>query len=167
MRLVRTILESLGKNWKWIVFGAVLYVLPALYRYFTTNSLVPILDYTLFLYQQNSQIIPVNLETLGALFLIQGSLGAIVGNSFFEMILKRKLEGTEKYLAYVLGSVSFALLWTGVQFVGYNFLNPVGPWGNSVFPSSNVYGRNILISLTVAPLLPYLIELLNRKIKLH
>lgn len=162
MELFKSLIESLNKNKKWIVIGAILYLLPVLYRLVTTNSVVPILDMTLFLRHSDSQILPVNLETLGLMFLIPGAVGAVVGTTFLEHIFNRRFVGLEKYLARIFGSMVFAFGWTAIQFFGFIFLNPVGPWGNSLWSSPDAYARNLLVALTIAPLVPYVIEFVFR-----
>ncbi len=162
MQVLKYIVESLKENKRWIIITIMLYLLPVIYRLTTSNSFIPILDSTLFLYHRDFQIIPVNLETLGMLFLIPGALGAVVGTSFLEKIFSRRFTGLEKYLARVLGSLVFGLGWTVVQFFGFLFFNPVGPWGSSLWAGPEVYARNLLIALTIAPLLPYVIEFVYR-----
>ncbi len=164
MDISTSLFRSLNKNKKWIVLGAFLYLLPVFYRFATKESVVPILNKTLFIYNSNSQIMLVNLQSLGFLFAIPTAVAALVGTSFLENLFERKFSGFEKYLARVLGSLSFAIFWATVQFIGYNFLNPVGPWGSSVWPSpDNAYVRNFLVALSIGPLLPYIIEFLYRK----
>lgn len=154
--------EALKENKKWVIIGIVLYLLPVFYRLTTGNSFVPLLDNTLFLRQSDSQITPVNLETLGALFLIPGVLGAVVGMSFLEKIFSRRFTGVEKYLARVMGSVTVGISWTIIQFFGFLFFNPSGPWGNSLWSSPDVYARNLLVALLAAPLVPYVFELVYK-----
>ncbi len=160
-----TLAQALNKNKKWVTIGAILYLLPVFYRLFTRVSIVPLLDTTIFLRHIDSQIVPVNLETLGMLFVIVGAVGAVVGTSFLEIIFNRRFAGLEKYLARVFGSLTFAFGWTVVQFFGFIFFNPIGPWGNSLWSSPDVYARNLIVALTLAPLVPYLIEFIYKLIK--
>ena len=159
MGFIDAVVHILNKNKKWIVGGAILYLIPVIYRLTMKNSIVPILDKTLFLYHRNSQIIPVNLETLGTLFLIPSAVGAVLGTTLLENIFNRRLTGFERYLSRVFGSLSFAFLWITIQFIGFNFFNSVAPWGSSLWSSPDVYARNLLVALIVAPLVPYIIEL--------
>ncbi|MBI2005330.1 MAG: hypothetical protein HYS80_01040 [Candidatus Aenigmarchaeota archaeon] len=165
MRLVGAISESLDKNKKWILFGAIIYLLPVVYRLLTQNSFVPLLDSTLFLSHRDSQIIPVNLETLGALFIIPGALGAAIGTTFLEVIFERRFTRFERYLARVFGSMTLAIGWISVQFFGFLFFNPIGSWGSSLWSGPDVYARNLLVALIVAPLVPYMIEFVYKKVK--
>ncbi|MBI1978820.1 MAG: hypothetical protein HYS62_02020 [Candidatus Aenigmarchaeota archaeon] len=162
MDILEALLKSLSKNKKWIIVGAIIYLIPVIYRLTTENSFVPFLDNTLFLYQRSSQIIPVNLETLGALFLIPSAIGAIIGVSFLENLFSRRFSGLEKYVGRVFGSLFFAVGWTAMQFSGFVFFNPVGPWGNLLWSGPDVYARNLLVALTVGPLVPYAIEFIYK-----
>lgn len=166
MDFLRAAAESLNKNKKWIMVGAIVYLLPVIYRFATENSLVPLLDDTLFLYHRDSQITPINLDNLRTFFVIPSAIGAIVGASFLENIFERRFSGLEKYLARLFGSLSVAFAWIIIEFVGYSFFNPVGPWGNTILSPPAVYARNLLIALVVAPLVPYLIEYVYRRAKL-
>lgn len=165
MGLFEGAVQSLSKNKKWIAAAGVLYLIPVFYRLITKNSIVPVLDKTLFLYHSNSQTVPVNLETLGTLFVIPGALGAVVGANFLENIFNRRFAGLEKYLARVLGAFSFTLLWIAVHFIGYNFFNPVGPWGTHIWAAPSVYARNLLVAITLAPLVPYAVEFVYKRMK--
>lgn len=165
MGLFSALIASLIKNKKWILAGIALYIAPVLYRFLAKSSVVPILNSTLFLFHQNSQITPVNLETLGLTFLIPSVVGALVGVSFLEHVFDRRFTGFEKYLARVFGSVSLAFLWVAVHFIGSSFFNPVAPWGGQLFAGSNFYARNLLIALVAAPLVTYVIELLYNRIR--
>ena len=165
MGLFKALLESLNKNKKWVVAGAILYLIPVFYRFATKSSIVPILNSTLFLYHKNSQITPINLETLGSTFIIPTAVGAIVGTSFLEILFERRFTGLEKYLARVFGSVSFAFLWIAAHYIGSNFFNATAPWGTHLFSSMNFYARNLLVALIVAPIVPYLIEFIYKKLK--
>ncbi|MEK6909621.1 MAG: hypothetical protein AABW61_00930 [Candidatus Aenigmatarchaeota archaeon] len=158
MGILRAVAESLNKNKKWIVAGAMLYLAPVFYRLVTKTSVVPILDNTLFLYNRNSQIMPVNLETLGITFLIPCAVGAIVGTGFLENIFNRRFQGFEKYLSRVFGSVLFAFAWIALHFIGFSFFKPVTPWGAHLWAGTGAYARNLLIALVVGPLVPYAIE---------
>lgn len=157
-KLVKYAIESLQENKRWIIIGAILYLIPVFYRLTTGNSFVPILDSTLFLYYRDSQITPVNLEILGALFLIPGSLGAVIGASFLEKVFNRRFAGLEKYLARVLSSLTFGLAFTAIQFFGFLFLNPAGPLGSGLWSAPDAYARNLLVAIIVAPLVPYVFE---------
>ncbi len=159
------VVESVKANKWWVILAIILYILPAAYRLSTGNSIIPILNSTLFLYHDESQITPINLEVLGALFLIPGVLGAVLGVTFLEKLSGRKLVGWEKYVARVFGSLSVALGWTAIQFFGFLFFNPSGPWGDSLWASPDAYARNLLVALIVAPLVPYLIEFKRKMIK--
>ena len=165
MGFFNALTASLNKNKKVIVTGAVLYLLPVIYRFATKNSIVPILDNTLFLYHRNSQITPVNLETLGLTFLIPAAVGAVVGASFLESVFNRRFTGMEKYLARVFGSLSFAFLWIALHFIGYSFFNPVLPWGGHLWAGTEAYARNLLVALVVGPLVPYIFEFIYRKVR--
>ena len=129
------------------------------------NFLVPLLDTTLFLYHRDSQITPINLDNLRTLFVIPSAIGAIVGANFLENLFERRFSGLEKYLARLFGSLSVAFAWIIIEFVGYSFFNPVGPWGNTIISPPAVYARNMLIALVVAPLAPYLFEHVYRMMK--
>ncbi len=165
MGIVGAAIESLGKNKKWFIGGAILYLLPVFYRLATKTSIVPILNNTLFLYNRNSQITPVNLETLGITFLIPCAVGAVVGTSFLENVFNRRFQGLEKYLAMVFGSLSFAFLWIALHFIGFNFFNPVTPWGTHLWAGTGAYARNLLVALIVGPLVPYVIEFVYKRIR--
>jgi hypothetical protein len=165
MGLVGAVLESLNKNRKWVAIGAILYLLPVFYRILTKDSVVPLLNATLFLRNTGSQITPVNLETVGFTFIIFTAVGAMVGTSFLESIFSRRFAGMEKYLARVFGSLSFTFGWIIIQFLGYSFFNPATIWGSSLWAGPNVYLRSLVIGLAVAPLVPYAIEFLYKAIK--
>ena len=156
---------SLNKNKKLILFGAVLYLAPVIYRFATKSSIVPILNTTLFLRNVGSQVTPVNLEMLGITFILPTAVGAIVGTTFLETLFDRKFAGLEKYLARVFGSLSFAFAWIVLQFLGYSFFNPMLPWGTHLWAGTGAYARNLLIALILAPLVPYAIEFIYRKIR--
>lgn len=156
---------SLNKNKKWIITGAILYLLPVFYRVITKNSVVPILNSTLFLRNVDSQVMPVNLESSGVTFLLPTAVGAIVGASLLENIFNRRFTGMEKYLARVFGSLSFAFLWIALHFIGYNFFNPVTPWGAHLWAGTGAYARNLLVALIAGPLVPYVVEFVHKKIK--
>ena len=158
MGIVGAAIESLNKNKKWIVAGAMLYLAPVFFRLVTKNSVVPILDNTLFFYSGNSQIIPVNLETLGVTFLIPCAVGALIGTSFLEGVFSRRFQGFEKYLARVFGSLSLAFAWIVLHFIGFSFFNPVTPWGGHLWAGTGAYAKNLLIALVVGPLVPYVME---------
>lgn len=158
-------LGSLNKNKKWVLIGALLYMIPVIYRYATKHSVVPILDDTLFFYHSNSQTIPVNLETFGIPFIIIGAIGAIFGTTYLEILFNRRFAGFEKYVGRVLGSLFFAFCWVIIQFLGYSFFNPIGPWGNHIWVGPDAYARNLLLALVVSPLIPYLIELIYKLFK--
>lgn len=165
MGILQAAAESLNKNKKVIITGAVLYLLPVFYRFATKSSTVPILNNTLFLYHRNSQITPVNLETLGLTFLIPAAVGAVAGQSFLENVFNRRFTGVEKYLARVFGSLSFAFLWIALHFIGSSFFNTVTPWGSSLFAGTTYYARNLLIALVAGPLVPYVIEFVYKRMK--
>ena len=162
---IRDRIASLNKNKKWIIAGAIFYLLPVFYRVITKNSVVPILNSTLFFRNVDSQVMPVNLESLGVTFLLPTAVGAIVGTSFLENIFNRRFTGMEKYLARVFGSLSFAFLWIALHFIGYSFFNPVTPWGAHLWAGTGAYARNLLIALVVGPLVPYVIEFAYKRIK--
>lgn len=159
------LLRSLNKNKKWIIIGAVLYTIPVFYRIITENSFVPLLDTTLFLSHTDSQIMPVNIETLRIFFAVPAAVGAVVGTSFLENIFERRFAGLEKYLARVFGSLSFTFAWIALEFIGYSFFNLVGPWGNPLWAGPSVYGKNLIVALIIAPLVPYAIEFAAKKIQ--
>ena len=165
MGLFSAVLASLNKNKKAIVTGAALYLFPVIYRFATKSSLVPMLNSTLFLYHRNSQITPVNLETLGLTFLIPTAVGAVVGAGFLENIFNRRFTGMEKYLARVFGSLSFAFLWIALHFIGFSFFNPVLPWDGHLWVGTGAYARNLLVALVVGPLVPYIFEFIYRKVR--
>lgn len=158
MNILGALVKSLNKNKKWIIIGAIIYLTPLIYRLGTQTSFVPILDSTLFLYHQNSQIIPVNFETLRVLFIIPAAVGAIIGASFLEQIFDRRFAGLEKYLARVFGSLGTTFAWIALEFIGYSFFNPAAPWGNNIWIGPSAYVKNILIALIFAPLVPYVTE---------
>lgn len=162
MGLVDAVLKSLGKNKKWIFFGSVLYLLPVLYRFATKNSIVPILNTTLFLRNIASQVTPVNLEMIGVTFILPTAVGAVIGVTFLETLFDRKFVGLEKYLARVFGSLSVAFAWIALQFLGYSFFNPLLPWGTHLWAGTGAYARNLLIALILAPLVPYTIEFIYK-----
>jgi len=159
------VFASLNKNKKAVITGAILYLLPVIYRFATKSSVVPILNSTLFLYHRNSQITPVNLETLGLTFLIPTAVGAIVGASFLENIFNRRFHGLEKYLSRVFGSLSLAFAWIVLHFIGFSFFNPVTPWGAHLWAGTAAYAKNLLIAVVVGPLVPYLVEFIYKRIK--
>lgn len=165
MGILQAVIESLNKNKKWVLTGAALYLAPVFYRFLTKNSIVPILNSTLFLRHSDSQIIPVNLETLGITFLLPTAVGAVVGVSFLENVFNRRFTGMEKYLARVFGSLVAAFVWIALQFIGFSFFNPLTPWGTHLWAGTGAYARNLLIALIVAPLVPYAIEFISRKIR--
>ncbi len=165
MGIFSSAIEGLDKNKRWVVSGAILYLIPVFYRLFTKDSIVPIINGTLFLYHKNFQVTPVNLEMIGLTFLIPCAVGAIVGNSFLESLFERRFAGVEKYLSRVFGSLAFAFLWISLHFFGHNFFNPSTPWGNQLWSGSEYYVRNLLLALFIGPLIPYLIELIHKKFK--
>ena len=165
MGIFEAAVHSLNKIKKWIVTGTAFYLVPIFYRFATNNSLVPILNKTIFLYHKNSQITPVNLETLGITFVIPCAVGAIVGASFMENAFNRRFHGFEKYLARVFGSLLFAFAWIALHFLGNSFFNPVLPWGTHLWAGTGAYARNLLIALVAAPLVPYVIEFIFRRVK--
>lgn len=99
------------------------------------------------------------------MFLIPGAVGAVVGTTFLENIFNRRFTGLEKYMARVFGSIVFAFAWTTVQFFGFLFFNPPGPWGSSLWASPDTYARNLLVALLIAPLVPYVIEFIHKMMK--
>ena len=165
MGLVGALIHGLNKNKKWIISGAILYLLPVFYRLVTKSSIVPFLNSTLFLRHSDSQIIPVNLETLGVTFIIPTAIGAIVGVSFLESVFNRRFTGMEKYLARVFGSLVAAFAWIALQFIGYSFFNPLTPWGTHLWAGTGAYARNLLIALVVAPFIPYIFEFVYKRIR--
>ncbi len=165
MGIVSAVLASLNKNKKAIIAGAVLYLAPVVYRFATKSSIVPLLNSTIFLYHRDSQITPVNLETLGLTFLIPTAVGAVLGQSFLENTFNRRFTGVEKYLARVFGSVSFAFLWIAFHFIGSSFFNITAPWGVSLFAGTTFYARNLLIALVAGPLVPYAIEFIYKLVR--
>ncbi len=158
MGISEALTGSLKKNIKWIILAMLLYLLPVFYRFQTSNSIVPIIDKTLFIYHINSQIVPVNLETLGVTFLIPSALGAIVGLNFLENIFERRFKGMEKYMGLLFGSLAFTFAWISVHYIGYNFITVVLPWGSSLWIGPSAYARNLLVAAIAAPVVPYIIR---------
>lgn len=165
MGLFSAVIESLNKNKKVVLIGAILYLAPVIYRLATKNSVVPFLNKTLFLYHRDLQITPVNLETFGATFLIPCAVGAVAGESLLENIFNRRFTGVEKYLARLFGSLSVAFVWIALHFIVSSFFNTATPWGNNLWAGTGAYARNLLIALVVGPLVPYAVEFIYRKVR--
>ena|GEM_PF-2994327 len=144
----------------WLFGGMFVYGLPALYRYVTKNIMIPYMP----LIETPSEYIPSNLiEKLIVNFIAPGGTGAVVGETFIEKSKGINLSGTKKYLARVFGSVATTSVWAGIQYLGNTICDIVKyewPSGGNPFEPPNIYPFNILIALTLAPLSPYLGDLL-------
>jgi len=147
--------------WVWLGFGCGVYGIPAGYRYITTNDLLPYLP----IIESPSEYIPSNLiEKLIVNSITPGGVGAVVGETFIEKSKGINLSGTKKYLARVFGSVATTSVWAGIQYLGYticDILKYEWPSGGNPFEPPNIYPFNVLLALTLAPLSPYLGDLLS------
>jgi hypothetical protein len=145
----------------WLFGGMFVYGSPAFYRYVTKNIIIPYMP----LIQSPSEYIPSNLiEKLIVNFIAPGGTGAVVGETFIEKSKGINLSGTKKYLARVFGSVATTSVWAGIQYLGNTICDIVKyewPSGGNPFEPPNFYPFNILLALTLAPLSPYLGDLLS------
>ncbi|MEM5836621.1 MAG: hypothetical protein QW451_00545 [Candidatus Aenigmatarchaeota archaeon] len=148
---------------KWTVCGIVTYGLPAFYRAITRN---PDLPYIPLIVSQN-EYIPVNLpEKLIVNPIAPGGVGAVIGETFIKKF--KATERIEKYVSRVIGSVATTTIWTSIQYCGHvlcDMLKIQWPSGGNPFEPPNVYPFNLLIALTLAPLIPYVVDYLKLKMK--
>jgi len=163
LKSISTIAQSLKERKRWIATGITIYGLPAFYRAVTRS------DLPLPLFETSNEYIPKNLiEKLLVNPIAPGGVGAVIGETFIEKFTNRKNKGLRKYLSRVFGSIVTTGIWTGIQYLGYtvcDMLKYEWPSGGNPFESPNVYPFNILIAISLAPLVPYAADLLKLKTK--
>jgi len=163
LKSIQAATQSLKERKGWIAAGITIYGLPAFYRAVTRSDLpLPLLE-------TSNDYIPKNLvEKLLVNPIAPGGVGAVIGETFVEKLTNRENRGSRKYLSRVFGSLTATSIWTGIQYLGYtvcDILKYEWPSGGNPFESPNVYPFNILIAISLAPLVPYAADFLKLKTK--
>ncbi len=144
----------------WCFFGVAVYGLPAAYRYITGIEEIQIFPFN----KSPSKFIPFNLlEKFVVNPVFPGGVGAALGG---ERIANRY--GYGKYVSRVVGSLTATGIWTGIQYLGHfacDILKYNWPSGGNPFEPPEWYPFNLLIAVTLAPLVPYAVDYVKSKIK--
>ena len=151
---------------KWLAAGVSVYGAPAIYRYITRNVNLPFVPFI----ESPSEYIPQNLPEK---FLVNpvapGGVGAVLGETLLEKTIEKKASGWKKYASRLLGSLTTTSIWTGIQYTGYvicDKMNYQWPSGGNPFEPPNFYPFNLSIALTLAPLVPYVVDYVKSKLNL-
>ncbi len=129
--------------WIWQIGGAIIYLLPAMYRFGTGNMAIPLLNFPGFWIDH---LIPGNfLEKLLVNSFFPGAAGAVAGEIFFSLHDGEAPDRKVKYGRRLTGSFLETAAWSGVQLVGYS-LAIMGPYGSNIFEHSLVFPVNFLLA---------------------
>jgi len=129
--------------WVWQIGGAIIYALPALYRFATKSMAIPILNFPGFWI---GHFIPGNfLEKLLVNSFFPGGAGSVAGEVFFSRYRGVAKDRKTKYLRRLAGASGETALWSAFQFLGYS-LSIMGPYGSNIFEHSIVFPMNFALA---------------------
>lgn len=145
----------------WVGVGSSLYLMPAIYRYITQNPIIP---YFPIIKTQTPYIPPNIFEKLIVNPIFPGGVGAVIGETIVEKT-SNTFYKVKKYISRVFGSVTTTALWSLFQYIGYSISEIMRfEWtpGQNPFEPPNIYPFNMIIALTLAPLVPYAVEYVKK-----
>jgi hypothetical protein len=129
--------------WLWQMGGAIIYSLPALYRFTTGSMAIPILNFPGFWI---GHFVPGNfLEKLLVNAFFPGGAGAVAGEVFFGYKDGWSENRRTKYSRRLAGAFLETAAWSAFQFVGYSLLI-MGPYGSNIFEHSIVFPINFMLA---------------------
>jgi hypothetical protein len=166
MKLSRAFVAMLRSRrfWVWELAGAVIYALPALFKYGTGITDIPILNFPGFWIDH---LIPGNLvEKILVNAFFPGGAGGVAGEELFSNHDGQRVAGRRKYLARLGGALGQTAIWSAFQFFGY-FLFISGPSGatdSNLFESVFVFPINFVLA-ALSIFTPDIVSFVNRGIK--
>lgn len=116
--------------WGWQLAGAVIYGLPAAYRFATGSVEIPFLNFPGYWI---GHVIPGNmLEKILVNAFFPGGAGGIAGEVFINNYKSEVVEGKVKYLARLGGALLQTGVWSAFQLWGFSLMI-LGPWSTGEF----------------------------------
>jgi len=129
--------------WLWQIGGAIIYVLPATYRFATKSVAIPILNFPGFWI---GYYIPGNfLEKLLVNSFFPGGAGGVAGEVFFTKYRGAITSRRSKYLRRLAGAFLETAAWSVFQYIGYSLVIK-GPYGSNLFEYAGVYPINFTLA---------------------
>jgi len=129
--------------WLWQIAGAIIYGLPAVYRFATKSMAIPFLN---FPGHWIGYYIPGNfLEKLVVNSFFPGGAGGVAGEIFFGKYSGPPPTRRSMYLRRLAGAFLETGAWSAFQLMGYSLVI-VGPYGSNLFEYAGVFPINFTLA---------------------
>jgi hypothetical protein len=146
--------------WIWQTAGAIIYALPAAYRFATKSIAIPILNFPGFWI---GYYIPGNfLEKLLVNSFFPGGAGGVAGEVFFSKYSGAPATRRSKYLRRLAGAFLETGAWSAFQFIGYQLVI-IGPYGRNLFEYAGVFPINFTLA-AISIFTPDLVGFIKEKL---